>query len=397
MADVVFAGFRGTDDFIATARPKHYREGILYLYPNGSAPLTALTSKMQKQNVDDPEFSWYEKNPASQKAYINDATTSDSKATIPVDDGAGNGTGAFFKAGHLVLNNNTKEIFLVTSVSGDTLTVSRGWGKAKETGTTSDNDVLIIIGSVHEEGADVPSAITYDPTRKYNYTEIFRTSLAITRTAKKTRLRTGDAYKRAKREALELHSIEMEKAFLFGNKKEDLSGTQPKRATGGIRNEVKTYSTDTFMDWSTGPSIETWNDYMEKVFRYGSQEKICFIGSTALNNFSKMFNQASATQITPAVTTKWGMKFIEHVSNFGTLYFKLHPLFNQIAEFRGTGCIVDGANLIYRYVDDTKFLSNRQSPGYDATQDEYLTECGLEIHHASTHGWFENLTSYTAV
>lgn len=395
MADVVFAGFRGSDDFIATARPTHYREGILYLYPNGSAPLTALTSKMKKKSVDDAEFSWYEKTPATQMAYINDSAITDTKTTIAVDDGAGgSGAGKHFKAGHLLLNSNTNEVMLVTSVAGDVLTVTRDWAHAHES-TTADNDPLVVVGTAYEEGANVPDSITYDPARKYNYTEIFRTSLGMTRTAKRTRLRTGDSYKTAKREALELHSIEMEKAFLFGGRKEDLTGTHPRRATDGIRSIVKREASGNYQDWSTGPSISTWNDYMEKIFRYGSQEKICFIGSTALNNLAKMFNAASTPFITPGVTVKWGMKFVEYVSNFGVLYFKLHPLFNQVSVFRGTGCIIDGANMVYRYVDDTKFLTNRQNPGADLVNDEFLTEAGLEIHHGESFGWFDNLLSYT--
>ena len=63
-----------------------------------------------------------------------------------------------------------------------------------------------------------PTGVNYDPTKKYNYTQIFRNTLEMTRTASKTRLRTGDQVKEAKRECLELHSIEMEKGFIWGAK-----------------------------------------------------------------------------------------------------------------------------------------------------------------------------------
>jgi len=51
-----FLGMRGTGDWVTDARPKNYRETMLFLYPNGDLPLTAMMSKMKNEKVDDPEF-----------------------------------------------------------------------------------------------------------------------------------------------------------------------------------------------------------------------------------------------------------------------------------------------------------------------------------------------------
>ena len=53
---MAFLGMRGTGDWVTDQRPKSWREGILHEYPNGMAPLTAITSKMKNEKVDDPEF-----------------------------------------------------------------------------------------------------------------------------------------------------------------------------------------------------------------------------------------------------------------------------------------------------------------------------------------------------
>ena len=58
---MAFLGMRGTGDWATDERPKNWRQGILYLYPNGSAPLTGLLSKMSEESVDDPEFTWWTK------------------------------------------------------------------------------------------------------------------------------------------------------------------------------------------------------------------------------------------------------------------------------------------------------------------------------------------------
>jgi len=55
----MFSGMRGTGDWVANQRPENWRQQILYLYPNGSAPLTAILSMMGSESVDDPRFHWW--------------------------------------------------------------------------------------------------------------------------------------------------------------------------------------------------------------------------------------------------------------------------------------------------------------------------------------------------
>ncbi len=63
---MAFLGMRGTGDWAANERPENWRQGILRLYPNGMAPLTAILSKMKNSSTDDPVFHWWTKSLASQ-------------------------------------------------------------------------------------------------------------------------------------------------------------------------------------------------------------------------------------------------------------------------------------------------------------------------------------------
>ena len=65
-----FLGMRGTGDWVTDQRPKNWREGILYLYPNGTASLTAILSKMKSESTDDPEFNWWTKILPTQRATL---------------------------------------------------------------------------------------------------------------------------------------------------------------------------------------------------------------------------------------------------------------------------------------------------------------------------------------
>jgi len=269
----------------------------------------------------------------------------------------------------------------------------------------SDCDKVLVIGSVNAEGAAMPSAIAYDPDKLYNYTQIFRTSLSITRTARKTKLRTGDQYKEAKREALELHGIEMEKAFLFGIPYEGTGDNgKPERTTEGLITCLRTNNSGNVADFQldatyhgknwldVGGGDEFLNEYLEQLFRYGRQEKLAVCGTGALLGINRLAQAGSHFTMT-SVTKAYGINVTEWVTPFGKIYLKTHPLFNIESTLRNSMLLFEPENCVYRYIDDTNFYAESEKGAaaagtnggrIDGTQEEFLTEAGLEYHHPYT-------------
>ena len=268
----------------------------------------------------------------------------------------------------------------------------------------SDCDKVMVIGSMNSEGAAMPSGVSYDPDKLYNYTQIFRTPLSITRTARKTKLRTGDAYKEMKREALELHGIEMEKAFLFGIPYEGTGDNgKPERTTEGLVTCVRTNNSGNVSDFQLNATYhgKNWLDdgggedflynYFEQAFRYGRQEKLAVCGTGALLGLNKLASASGHFTMTPQ-TKAYGISVTEMVTPFGIINFKTHPLFNIEATLRNSLVLFEPENCVYRYIDDTTFYGENgktTSEGnnggrIDGTQEEFLTECGLEYHHPYT-------------
>ena len=235
-----FLGMRGTGDWDSDARPQNYREAILYLYPNGKTPITGVMSMLDNEVVDDPIFHWFERGLAVQGGVVTNVYDDALLATAYTSGGVA-GTVLYaqveqavaeeFKIGHTCTfekvdtANDGQDADARVETQGEVVSTSLAGAssyvavKLHEAATAAQDldtaDYLAVVGSIHEEGADMPDSITYDPTEFFNYTQIFRTSLSLTRTARKTRIRYGsDAYKLAKREALELHAIEMEKAAI---------------------------------------------------------------------------------------------------------------------------------------------------------------------------------------
>ena len=421
-----FLGMRGTGDWATDQRPKNWREVILYEYPNGSAPLTAIMSKLGSEKVDDPEFNWWTKTLPTQAADITGKYT-DAAMTSAYASGGVAGSVLYikcseadaghFRAGHQVLLRDVSDYDV--DVNAKVLAVQKNGAsscitvKLLETDTAtaqshnlSDADRILVIGNLNAEGATMPEAVAYDPTKIYNYTQIFRTPLDITRTARRTKLRTGDAYKEAKRECLELHSIEMEKAFIWGVMTENIgSNGKPERTTRGLVNIIKTYASANVNDYrlNTTYSGDTWvssgedwmDYYLELIFRYGKGQKLCLAGSGALLGLNKLAKTYGQYTFTPQ-TKSYGIQVVEWVTPFGTISIKTHPLFSYEEANRYSMVIYEPENLKSRIIDDTSFYAEgeKQNTGYtrrDGTNEEYLTEIGLEFHFPSGWGYLNGV------
>ncbi len=403
-------GLRDTGNFVTDQRPKNWREGIMLLYPNGTFPLFALTSLMKSRTVDDPEFSWWEKSLSARRLQLTTALTV--SATTALFSGGG---ALGFKEGDLFYVANSGEIVAVTAdpTSDNALNIQRGYSGTTAAAVTITNDsvnpYLIHIGSAFEEGSLAPTGVSYDPTKKYNYTQIFRDTLEATRTAIKTRLRTGDAIKEAKRECLEYHSMGIERAFWFGTRNETTKNGKPLRTTGGVLSQIPAGNVLTPAAPATGFTMAEVETMMEQIFREGSSEKMVFSGNLFMLGIQQAIRKNTAYQFMSG-QKEYGMNVSRLVSPFGELILKTHPQFNQMpggtsgstpGAFYGVnswGFVLDMSNI--RYVtfsgDDTRYEADLQVNGMDGMKSGYLTECGLQLEHASTHFVIKNVVKGAA-
>ena len=407
----------GTGDWVADQRPLNWREQILYLYPNGQAPLTAILSMLSSEKVDDPQFSWWTQEqtcvtgavagvytlPDLSAAYVGAGVAGD-VVYVQITTVLGNR----IREGHQILLRDASDY--AVDVVGKVTGVTRGTTNTvlavklledDDNSTThdlSDCDNFKIIGNINSEGGEMPDAIALNPVKVYNYTQIFRTPLSLTRTALKTRLRTGAQYQKAKSEALEMHSWEKELAYLWGIRTENIGDNgKPERTTMGVINFIRQYAPANCDDytlnvtyagqtWATGG--ETWfKNMLELIFRYGASEKLCLCGSGFLLGIDALAQASGQINIQPAQKV-YGMEIREWLTPFGTINMKTHPLFSFDATTRNMAVILEPKELSDRFIDDTTFYgestSKTHSEGYgqrriDGINEEFLTESGLEF------------------
>ncbi len=392
------AGLRGTGDWGTDERPKDFRESILFYNPNGTAPIFALTGKAGKKTVTDPQFFWWNEPNTLWRADINGALgTSDTVITIdPTDPSTTTPqnvwqTATHLKPGDLLYVEPSAdtavfagEILQVQAVLSDTqFTALRGAG-----GTTAasiaDESVLTLIGSAFAEGAGAPPAVSRNPLKYTNYTQIFKDTYELTGTVTETFARTGDAWSNDKKRKMFDHARAIELAFLWGQKSETTgSNGKPLRTMGGLRSFIPSSNTTVF---STATTVNSFLDALTPLFDFdteGGDTRIGFMGNKALTELNKILFATTNVRVNWDKEIKlFGMDFKEMILPRGRILFRSHPLMSRHTGFLASAMFVlDFASVKYVCLKgrDTRVKDDVQLKDEDVRRGFIQSECSIMV------------------
>jgi len=392
------AGLRGTGDWGTDERPKNFREKILFISPNGNAPIFGLTSKAGKYSVNDPEFAWWAESQNLIRLTVNGGlTSSDTLITVnSVDPTATTmsalyGTATNLKPGDILLvepatDNATynQEFIEVDTVISDTqFTVRRGAG-GSTAGSISNAGGLTLIGSAYAEGTAAPRAVTRNPVKFKNYIQIFKDSYELTGTANETHARTGSAWSNDKKRKMFDHAKAIEMAFLFGRAAEVVGDNgKPKRFMDGIRNFIPSSNTTVFGSAVTAASFI---DAVEPAFAFdcgGGDTRIGFCGNFARNEMGKVIQGTTGIKIELGdVIRVFGIDFQEFIMPMGRLLLKSHPLLSQHPLYKKSMFVLDFSVIKYTTMKgrpDAKVVDDVQLKDEDVRRGFIQTDCSLMV------------------
>jgi hypothetical protein len=134
---------------------------------------------------------------------------------------------------------------------------------------------------------------------------------------------------------------------------------------------------------------------LEIIMRYGEPNKVAFCGSGALLGIQRLAQVAGHMNITP-MTTAFGIQVLRWITPFGTVDLRTHPLFTQDPQLRNDMVILEPKSVVWRPLvnngenRDTHFIPSGpkgSNNGKDATEEEFLTEATIELHHPLKHGY----------
>lgn len=199
-----------------------------------------------RKPVDQTIFYWLEDEFLAPRTTIAEALD-DSEPGVDVAADQGER----FAAGDLVLVDN--EAMLVTGVSNDTLTVTRGAAGTVAAAHDSGSEI-IGLGTMLAEGSIGDEQFT-GRTKLYNYTKIWTSKISITRTARMIAKygMPGGELPRQTNKVVFAEAVNMEQALLYG----------PRYQSGNVRHTggLSTFITNTIAnaasgDWLTANEIE---------------------------------------------------------------------------------------------------------------------------------------------
>lgn len=284
-----------------------------------------------------------------------------------------------------------------------------------------------VIGSAFAEGTGSPDSFGYGIDENFGYTQIFKTSAAMSNTAYATNMR-GYAKEWDRIWAMKLreHKVDIERAMLFNNKgivdgiqyTDGLIGNilsqasivhQSTPANKLAYANSKSYSR--IIDVAPGGTASdnefTYDSFledMEVIFdpaRGGSSEKFCMASLPVVTLFNKMQGGFLENSTSSAYnlninfegkTGGFGHKVMQIETVHGTLNLVKQPLFRGVA--KNMMVCVDLDNLKYRPLvgnglnRDTYIDTNVQLPDEDLRKDLILTEAGLEVCMPESHSLF---------
>jgi Family of unknown function (DUF5309) len=395
------AGLRGTGDWGTDERPKDFRENILFFNPNGESPIFALTAKAGKRVVKDPEFAWWCEGNALVRVQTTSTTVAATDTLINLQSadptattlGANYGTGTMLKPGDLLVvepatsvaetQAYAPELMEVDAVLSDTqITVKRGAG-GSTAGSIPGPAWFTLIGSSYAEGTGAPKAVSRNPIKFFNYTQIFKNTYELTGTADKTKARTGDAWSNDKKRKAYDHSRDIEMSILFGRRFEGTGDNgKPKRTFGGLRTFIPAANTTIF---SSPTTTDSFASAVSPVFDFNTgagDTRIMFCGNAAALELGKIFNAATNVRLNSQDRVKvYGIHFQEMILPQGRILIKTHPLMSRHGIYQKSAFVIDFDALKWAPLDgrDTKAKDDVQTEDEDVRRGFFMTEGGIEV------------------
>ena len=387
-------GVFASDQNIQGTRKGDFASAILQYNPTGSAPLLALSSGMKSADAMDTVITWFEENRVTGRESItNNAGTGTS---IVVADASA------IVAGQFYMVEASGEYIYIDSVSGSTLTVTRGF--AGTTAAAIDGSSTPVpmqkLGTAHEEGSAKPTAVANVGHPIFNYEEIFRNAWDATGTAKAVEYLTGDVIAKNKRDAANFHAEDQERSMLWGRKTIGTLGGKPFRTMDGIVRQIE--ARQTVAGAVTSESTNTkWSDinaFLQAVFSNNIKglpnERIAFCDNQVISVLNEIARINS--QINLAVgQTDFGMEITKWRTPYGTISLMTHPLMNEMEAFRGDLYVFHPGAIRSRYLRKTHEDTNDRDgtrAGADADFGVFTTEMSIEYKGAKTGGVYTGIS-----
>jgi hypothetical protein len=404
-------GIFTTNDFITDQAKKSYAGMLTRLMPNGTAPLFVLTSMLASATALQVEHGFFTKTMVF-PAFTITANVADTDTVITVASTAN------LLPGQIHRLEDSGENVIINSVDSATqITVTRSIGSVAAAAIliASDNVEAYQVGNAYEESSLRPQALSINPVRVTNLTQIFRNTWAISGSAQATQVIVGDTNVAENRQdCAAFHAADIEKALFFGQKSQGFRNGQPFRTMDGLINIVSnlayyppSFSVPNVFPAGSTTTYSELEDMLDPVFNQATDpkianERVLFVGGTTRKVINHIGRLTGEYQIVDGQTS-FGLQFSTFKISRGTFRMIEHPLFNTNPDWASMAVAVDLSTFHLAYLGDRK-TSNKEfnmtgqavDNGIDAVGGSLLTEMTVEVRNPPANAVITGFTAAAA-
>lgn len=352
----------------------------------GTAPIFALSSGSAQFQLTSKIHYWFMKQPYSSKLIASAAAAANNSATsITVDKGA------VVEPSSVIMNTKTNEYMFVSAVSGNTLTVVRGFAESTAAAVTQ-NDELLYLGTAKKEGSLAPNPKYRRGVPRMNYSQIFRNGWGTTRTAAHIKFITGNKATENKEDAVSMHAQDIEMALLLGRKSlNQVDGSEVLSTMDGLMSIVK--NNTALAAAATLDSIQEWMYSNFETCPEGvPNERVVMTSLNVLYVLNKLIRDAGSSYYPIGTATKvYGLDvYALQLPGMQEVKILAHPLFSQTESLSKSMLIYHPGLIKIGYMTDAE-IKDATPVGMDGQANVITSELTLEYADENTGGVLSNI------
>lgn len=405
--------FYNSGDLPTDYAKKSFANNLLRIFPNGEAPLFAMSGLARKKRALQIQHGYWAKtmqfaNVTLTAAVPDDTTTQFTVAnTTSVSKDDVLRIPAAFSGGNYV----APELVRVTSVDSATqFTVERGFADSTPVTSIANGTQIPGIGNAYAEGSTRPVSKAIVPELTSNYTHIFRNAWSQTKTLAAIQQVVGKGtVAENKIDAAGFHGRDIELATFFSRRSletDPVSG-EPIHTMAGIEQLISEKAPANIREAGATTNYTQLIELLDPVFDQKTDmmrgnSRVIYCGKTALNAFHDIGRLSGEYKIVQQQTT-YGLRFSSLQIPRGVFQLVEHPIFNTNPEWQKLAVIADLSSFDFAYLEgrDTEVTmineNNNATDGTDATGGIYTTELTIELQNPFAWGMIYNLTAGAAV
>lgn len=350
----------------------------------GTAPIFALSSGSAQFQLTSKIHYWFMKQPYSSKL-IASAAANNTATSITVDKGA------VVEPSSVIMNTKTNEYMFVSAVSGNTLTVVRGFAESTAAAVTQ-NDELLYLGTAKKEGSLAPNPKYRRGVPRMNYSQIFRNGWGTTRTAEYIKFITGNKATENKEDAVSMHAQDIEMALLLGRKSlNQVDGSEVLSTMDGLMSIVK--NNTALAAVATLDSIQEWLYSNFATCPEGvPNERVVMTSLNVLYVLNKLIRDAGSSYYPIGTATKvYGLDvYALQLPGMQEVKILAHPLFSQTESLSKSMLIYHPGLIKIGYMTDAE-IKDATPVGMDGQANVITSELTLEYADENTGGVLSNI------